>query len=178
MIIYMAFLMMLSFYIYFKSPNFKFYKNEQLSYSPEVCTITNYKFTFIYDTKEQRFKVHGVWPDGCKECESCSYPSCCNLENVMYTDPQDPNNFIGLNWFQTMTSDGCGVFENKVSLFEHEYYKHISCTTLKSTTEFLNLTQSLYMQYYDKYVIGFCKGYDEIWLSLDANFEYKGFECH
>lgn len=147
-------------------------------YSPTTCTITNYKFTFIYDKSEQRFKVHGVWPDGCEECPECSYPSCCNLQNVIYTDPYDPTNFIGTNWFQTQTSDGCGQFQNKVTLFEHEYYKHISCSDLKSTTDFLNLAESLYNKYYDKYVTCNCKGSDEIWLDLDNNFNYVDFECH
>lgn len=148
------------------------------TYSPTTCTITNYKFTFIYDTKENRPKVHGIWPDECKECPECSYPSCCNIESVVYTEPYDPTKFIETNWFQSTTSDGCNVYQNKVSLFEHEYYKHISCTNLKTTTDFLNLAIELYNKYYENYVINKCTGYNEIWLNLNADFEYIGTECH
>lgn len=163
-------LLIFSVYLFTYQPIYK--------YSPSTCTITNYKFTFIFDGSEQRFKVHGIWPDGCKECPECSYPSCCNLQNVVYTDPYDPTNFIGTNWFTTQTSDGCAISQNKVTLFEHEYYKHISCTNLKSTTDFLNLAITLYDKYYDKYVTSNCNGSDEIWLDLDNNFGYQGFECH
>jgi len=156
----------------------KHQSNHNSQYSPNICTITKYKFTFIYDQKEQRFKVHGIWPDECQECTSCSYPSCCNIENVIYTEPDDPTNFINTNWFQTETNNECEINENKVSLFQHEYYKHISCTNLKTTTNFKNLAETLYNKYYEKYVINNCKTYDQIWLNLDNNFNYIDYECH
>lgn len=155
-----------------------YYDDGTITYSPEICTITNYKFTFIYDQNETRFKVHGIWPDGCEECLNCAYPSCCNIQNIIYNDPYDPNNFINKNWFQTQTSDGCNVKQNKVSLFEHEYYKHISCTNIKTTTDFLNLAESLYEKYYETYVVGFCNKKNEIWINLDKNFDYVDYECH
>lgn len=147
------------------------------SYEPTVCTITDYKFTFIFDKPTDRFKIHGLWPNGCIECPDCSYPSCCNIDKINYTEPFDPLNFIEQNWYQSLTTNGCTESSEKVQLFEHEYYKHASCTNLTSSTEFLNLTIGLYDQYYMKYVVPNCLNSNEIWLDLDNNYEFVKFEC-
>jgi len=143
-----------------------------LNYSPPVCNITDYYFTFLYDT--DRFKVHGLWPEHCNECYECGYPTCC--KNITYTKPIDNSNFIFNNWYNATTMEECYLYKN-VSLFEHEYYKHISCTNIKTTTEFLQYIIKLFNKYYSYYVVGKCKGFDELWLSLDSNFNYKHTLC-
>jgi hypothetical protein len=148
------------------------HQNKNLTYSPSQCTVTNYYFTFLYDTNTNLFKVHGLWGEQCQECINCGYPSCCNIENINYVYPNDPTNFIEQNWFNTLTTEECTNKKN-VILFEHEYYKHISCTNLKTTDEFLKLIIYLYNNYYKELVYNNCFGYKELWLNLDSNFMYN-----
>ena len=149
---------------------------KNMKYSPDICTPIEYKFTFIFDKKENRFKCHGIWSDKCLECPTCSYPTCCNNNKLIYTDPYDPTNFIQRNWFNSTSHEDCSD-NRKVSLFEHEYFKHISCTNITNTTDFLNLAIYLYDLYYYEYVNDHCNGYNEIWLDLDENFNYVLTEC-
>ena len=143
-----------------------------LNYTPVTCNITDYYFTFLHDG--DRFKVHGLWPEHCNECYKCGYPSCC--KNITFTEPEDPSNFINNNWYNTTTLEEC-YLHKYVSLFEHEYYKHCSCMNINSTTEFLNLIIMLFKKYYSYNVFDKCKGFHELWLSLDSNFEYKVTIC-
>lgn len=145
-------------------------------YSPSECTVNNYDFTFLYDQNSDSFKVHGLWPEICAECIECGYPSCCNVESIEYVYPNDPTNFIADNWFDTTSTEEC-TQKRDVILFEHEYYKHISCTQLKTTDEFLKLIMYLYNNYYDKYVVNNCQGYQQLWLNLDENYNYNGTKC-
>ena len=94
-------------------------RDEIISYSPTECTITNYDFTFLYDKDSLTFKVHGLWPEMCEECEICGYPSCCNIDGVNYVYPNDPTNFIQNYWFDTTTTEEC-TRKKDVILFEHE----------------------------------------------------------
>jgi hypothetical protein len=146
------------------------------SYSPTSCTVTNYDFTFIYDKENEIYKIHGLWPEICAECPECNYPSCCNIENVVYEYPEDPTGFIDDNWYKTLSREECNNL-GEVILFEHEYYKHISCTNLKTTDEFLKLVIFLYNNYYDKYVANNCVGYNQLWLNLDENYNYNSTKC-
>lgn len=153
------------------------YLEPNVGYSPSVCTITNYKFTFLFDHKTNSFKVHGLWPDSCAECPSCSYPSCCNMDQIVYEEPDDPTNFIPTKWYNTTAHNDCGNGE-KVQLFEHEYIKHISCDSkIITTTDFLNKVIDLYDKYYYGYVNGKCKNYDQLWLSLDEDYIYVTTDC-
>lgn len=149
---------------------------EFLNYSPTTCTASNYKFTFIFDNFAKRFKVHGLWIDGCYECDSCGYPTCCNPDKIVYTEPNDPSNFIETNWYDSSSNEEC-ILHEKVSLFKHEYYKHISCSNITNTTDFLNVVIDLYDKYYDEYVLNKCNGSNELWLDLDENMEYVKTEC-
>lgn len=146
------------------------------TYSPTMCTPTDYKLTFIFDVHKNNYQVHGLWIDGCKECTTCGYPSCCNPEKILYEEPNDPNNFIKNYWFNTTSNEDC-VLHKKVSLFEHEYYKHNSCSNLTTTTEYLNLVEKLYYTYYDDFVFDKCNNSNELWLCLDENFNYLKTEC-
>lgn len=150
--------------------------NTLLNYSPDTCTITNYDFTFIYDQTAEVFKVHGLWPEACIECEPCGYPSCCNINSINYVYPNDPTNFISNNWFSSTGKEYC-LGKEDVILFEREYYKHISCTNLKTTDEFLELIIYLYNNYWEKYVENSCEGFDQLWINLDQNYNYNGTRC-
>lgn len=144
----------------------------KLNYNPNICTVTNYDFTFLFDKETQQFKIHGIWPEQCQECIDCGYPSCCNINNINYVYPNDTTNFIKNFWYNTTTVEECTGKKN-VILFEHEFYKHISCTNLKTTNEFLKLVISLYNTYYKQYVYNKCVGYNQLWLNLDSNFMYN-----
>lgn len=153
-----------------------FYHLVKATYSPNTCLITDYKFTFIYDKKDSRYKVHGLWPEHCEECLDCGYPSCCNVKNIYYVYPDDPYNFIGNNWYNSTSNEECSGIKN-VILFEHEYYKHISCTNITNTNDFLSLIIVLFNKYYYNLVNGKCNNSSQLYLSLDENYEYVDTSC-
>jgi len=151
-------------------------------YSPDSCNVTNYDFTFIYDVDEKVFKVHGLWPEQCSGCLTCGYPSCCATTNMSYVYPSDPREiaFLESRWFNATTREECfnkrsGDFKgDKVSLFEHEFFKHASCTPYRqSTSEFVEQVMRLYDEYYVTRVENQCTGYNQLWLNLDGNFVYN-----
>lgn len=148
-------------------------------YSPASCNVTNYDFTFIYDEGEKAFKVHGLWPEQCAECLTCGYPSCCAATNMSYVFPSDPEQvaFISTRWFNATTQEEClnvGNNGDLVPLFEHEYFKHASCTAFRqSTSDFVEQVMRLYDEYYAMRVENQCAGYKQLWLNLDGNFEYN-----
>lgn len=149
-------------------------------YSPVNCSVTNYDLTFIYDDGEMVFKVHGLWPEQCGECITCGYPSCCNTVNVSYVFPSDPQQVAFLNerWFNATTQEEClnnKRFRNDlVPLFEHEFFKHASCTPFRqSASEFVKQVMALYDAYYATHVENQCSGYKQLWLNLDGNFVYN-----
>lgn len=147
------------------------------TYSPDVCTAMSYKFTFIFDSRANQFKTHGVWISFCEEAPQEGWPSCCNLKNITYTEPDDPTNFIATKWYNTTAKEDC-TNNRKVSLFDHEFYKHASCSDdMRTTDSFLNKAIELYDKYYEKYVNGQCQGYDQIWLDLDGDYNYLNTTC-
>jgi len=150
------------------------------NYSPVNCNITNYDFTFIYEESEKSFKVHGLWPEQCAECLTCGYPSCCLAGNMSYVYPSDPDliSFLNTRWFNATTKEEClnvgNGNDNMVSLFEHEFFKHASCTSLRqSASEFVEQVMRLYDEYYVTHVENQCVGYNQLWLNLNGNFEYN-----
>lgn len=145
-------------------------------YSPPKCTPINYDFTFLYDHSSGVFKVHGCWPEICKECTKCGYPQCCNGNKSTYTPPYDPNNWIEQYWYNSTTKNDC-TGEHNISLFHHEYDKHISCSEIGNTTSFLNLIMQLYDKYYDNYVKDKCNSSEQLWINMDANFNYIKTTC-
>lgn len=155
--------------------SFGMYINK-LKYSPTICTPTNYDLTFLYDNNSSSWKIHGLWPEICAECATCGYPYCCNIDNVTYEYPNDPTNFISQFWYNTTTKEEC-TGSRDVILFEHEYYKHISCTNIGSTTDYLNLMIQLYKRYYSDYVEKKCNGFDQLWINLDQNLNYIRTNC-
>ena len=156
------------------------------SYSPASCNVTNYDLTFIYDDDEKAFKVHGLWPEQCGECLTCGYPSCCDTKNMSYVFPSDAKQitFLNARWFNGTTQEECfnksnksnksNEGDDKVSLFEHEFFKHASCTALRqSASEFVGQVMRLYDAYYATHVENRCAGYKQLWLNLDGNFAYN-----
>ena len=154
------------------------------SYSPASCNVTNYDFTFIYDENEKAFKVHGLWPEQCGECLACGYPSCCDASNMSYVFPRDPGQiaFLNARWFNATTQAECfnkSVYHKRIKgdlvpLFEHEFFKHASCTPFRqNTSRFVEQVMRLYDEYYATHVENRCAGYNQLWLNLDGNFSYN-----
>ena len=148
------------------------------NYSPTTCNVTNYDFTFIYDNYDKVFKVHGLWAEQCEECLECGYPYCCNTSNMSYVHPNEPNQiaFLNTRWFNATTSQECSTLLNngeEVTLFQHEFFKHASCTQMRTTSAFLDLVMRLYDAYYELYVVNKCSGYNQLWLNIDGNFSYN-----
>lgn len=146
------------------------------SYSPPSCSVTNYDFTFIYDDAERGFKVHGLWPEQCGECLTCGYPSCCDTSKMSYVYPSDPDQITFLNerWFDGTTQEECAESGEIVPLFEHEFFKHASCTPFRqSASDFVQQVMQLYDEYYATHVDNQCAGYKQLWLNLDGNFAYN-----
>ena len=148
-------------------------------YSPASCNATNYDFTFIYDEGEKVFKVHGLWPEQCAECLTCGYPSCCDTKDVSYVFPSDPEQvaFLNARWFNATTQEEClnkRIRGDLVPLFEHEFFKHASCTAFRqSASDFVEQVMRLYDKYYAMRVENQCVGYKQLWLNLDGNFAYN-----
>jgi hypothetical protein len=167
-------------------------------YNPSSCSVTNYDFTFIYDDADKVFKVHGLWAEQCAECLTCGYPSCCNTANMSYVHPSDPKQvaFLNARWFNATTREECfnkrignkrignkrignkrikhEDNEDEVSLFEHEFFKHASCTAWRqSASEFVEQVMRLYDTYYATHVANQCNGYSQLWLNLDDKFAYN-----
>jgi len=148
-------------------------------YSPASCNATNYDFTFIYDEGEKAFKVHGLWPEQCVECLTCGYPSCCDTKDVSYVFPSDPEQvaFLNARWFNATTQEEClnkRIRGDLVPLFEHEFFKHASCTAFRqSASDFVEQVMRLYDEYYTMRVENRCAGYKQLWLNLDGNFAYN-----
>jgi ribonuclease I len=155
------------------------------SYSPAGCNVTNYDLTFIYDDGEKAFKVHGLWPEQCAECLTCGYPSCCATKDMSYVFPSDPVQiaFLNARWFNATTQEECVNVGNDgelvplvplVPLFEHEFFKHASCTPFRrGASQFVEQVMRLYDEYYATHVENRCAGYNQLWLNLDGNFAYN-----
>jgi hypothetical protein len=61
-----------------------------------------------------------------------------------------------------------------VPLFEHEFFKHASCTPFRqSASQFVQQVMRLYDAYYATHVENRCAGYKQLWLNLDCNFAYN-----
>lgn len=169
---------------YFLVPPLKKTPINSSQYSPASCNVTNYDFTFIYDDGEKAFKVHGLWPEECAECLTCGYPSCCDASNMSYVFPSDPGQiaFLEARWFNATTQEECfnksvdhkRIKGDSVSLFEHEFFKHASCTPFRqSASQFVEQVMRLYDEYYATHVENRCAGYNQLWLNLDGNFAYN-----
>ena len=64
--------------------------------------------------------------------------------------------------------------DDEVSLFEHEFFKHASCTPFRqNTSRFVEQVMRLYDEYYATHVENRCAGYNQLWLNLDGNFAYN-----
>lgn len=188
-VLFLTFLFASKYFLVFPLPSSQLPERAQRSqtYSPGRCNVTNYDFTFIYDDDEDAFKVHGLWPEQCGECLACGYPSCCDTGNMSYVYPRDPDQiaFLETRWFNGTTQEEClnkstkknsivGIKNDLVPLFEHEFFKHASCTAFRqSASDFVDQVMRLYDEYYAAHVENRCAGYKQLWLNLDGNFAYN-----
>lgn len=151
--------------------------NNDHNYCPTSCNVTNYDFTFIYDELDQEFKVHGLWAEQCEECLTCGYPSCCDTGNMSYANPTDPGQiqFLNTRWYNATTREECGNNNGteEVSLFEHEFYKHASCSKFRNASDFLGQVVLLYDAHYETRIKNQCTGFSQLWLNLDTSFAYN-----
>jgi hypothetical protein len=145
-------------------------------YSPSTCTVLNYYFTFLYDTDVSRYKIHGLWANECDECQSCGYPTCCSYQRLTYEYPNEFDDFIKTCWFNS-TADGTCITNEKVILFEHEFFKHGSCLQINTTLDYVQLVETLYSSFYQQYVYNQCNNSEQLWLGLDKNMSYVQTKC-
>jgi hypothetical protein len=117
---------------------------------------------------------------------------------MSYVHPSDPKQvaFLNARWFNATTREECfnkrignkrignkrignkrikhEDNEDEVSLFEHEFFKHASCTAWRqSASEFVEQVMRLYDTYYATHVANQCNGYSQLWLNLDDKFAYN-----
>jgi hypothetical protein len=99
---------------------------------------------------------------------------------MSYVYPSDPEqiSFLHERWFNATTKEECLNERiesgDVVPLFEHEYFKHASCTPFRqSASEFVQQVMRLYDAYYRTRVENQCAGYKQLWLNLDGNFAYN-----
>jgi hypothetical protein len=96
---------------------------------------------------------------------------------MSYVYPSDPGQvaFLEARWFNATTQELClNVRNNEVPLFEHEFFKHASCTAFRqSASEFVEQVMQLYETHYKTRVENQCAGYKQLWLNLDGNFAYN-----
>lgn len=139
------------------------------NYHPSHCDVQKYKFAFL--KHENKYMVHGLWPDMCSECKECGYPTCCDISKILpFTMPTNTT-FIDTYWYggrHPQKIETCG--EVASTLFEHEIIKHSSCMGLHST-EYMKLVEKLYIANKEQ-VNEYCtrKGVTDCELDLDKEF--------
>jgi hypothetical protein len=97
---------------------------------------------------------------------------------MRYVFPSDPKQvaFINTRWFNATTQEECAATDSGelVPLFEHEFFKHASCTPFRqNASRFVEQVMGLYDAYYATHVDNQCVGYKQLWLNLDGNFGYN-----
>ena len=132
------------------------------NFHPKYCTVTKYVFAFVREGED--VKVHGLWPDVCKQCSTCGYPTCCNIEEFMnFTMPENVD-FLDEHWLNARLPhkiQTCGV--TATTLIEHEVLKHASCMNMRSD-EYVALVEKLFYQNF-KYIDRNCDHECEIYLA-------------
>ena len=121
-------------------------------YHPAVCDPTSFIFALLWFSPESTWKIHGLWPETCKECENCGYPSYCRLTTTHFNEStiKKLRNKLDALWYP-----GNG-------LIEHEWMKHGSCDGNVTEFVYFNTTLALWN----------CVNYSEIC----SNYIQKG-EC-
>ena len=157
-------------------PTYAYYNYVQFQYSPTTCTILNSDLTFLFDYNQNTFLIHGWWPNLCAECISCGYPQCCNTDTSIYVQPNYTNlQWINQYWYNTFTTDECTGMSN-VTLFQHEWQKHITCSSIGNSDNYVTFMQQLYHKFNNN-LLNNCLGYDQLWLHLDNNLNYLNLTC-
>jgi ribonuclease I len=135
------------------------------NYHPNFCNVNKYIFAFVKIGNE--YKIHGLWPDECKECETCGYPTCCNMKKFGNTTQPKDKKFLEEHWLETKIHHKIQTCGKEVDeLIEHEIIKHASCMNMH-VDEYIMKVKELFYKYHD-YVVNNCNRICS--LVLDENF--------
>lgn len=133
-------------------------------YSPKICSVTSFLLSLVYNTTD--YQIHGLWPEVCKECKTCGYPSCCQIyPNSSFQQTQ----FIKDYWLDglnptKLTECNTTTFR----LYEHEAIKHGSCMGL-NTNDYVLETSKVFYRYQNSLQL-YCQNKTNCDLYLDANY--------
>lgn len=118
------------------------------NYHPLLCDIQQYVFAFLWNGSD--YQIHGLWPDQCKECMTCGYPTCCNSSKFAssYQEPSDIS-FVKEYWYgglqkKSSPIETCGI--KAFTLLEHEVVKHGSCMNY-FTDEYVAKVKEVYFEH-------------------------------
>jgi len=117
------------------------------NYHPDSCSVEKYVFSFVKIGNE--YKVHGLWPDECRQCETCGYPTCCNMKRFQNTTFPKDKQFLDEHWLSASVPHPihtCGTTAS--TLIEHEVIKHASCMNLH-VDEYIEIVKKLFYKYHD-----------------------------
>ncbi len=103
-------------------------------YHPPFCEPTSFIFALLWFAPQQEWKIHGLWPETCKECENCGYPSYCRKNSIYFnvTDIKKLEHEIQTLWYPLQ------------GLVEHEWIKHGGCDGNVTEYEYFNTTLALW----------------------------------
>lgn len=136
-------------------------------YCPKICNITSYIFAFVL--YQQEYKIHGLWPNSCAECNSCGYPTCCiGLKSEYFNQSK----FVHQYWLNGL-DESINFVCNQTThyLYEHEAYKHGSCMNL-SVNDYVLKTKSVFEKFHDQ-LKDLCAGKSNCNLYLDGSYNLQ-----
>ena len=135
-------------------------------YHPDYCNVTSYKFAFLHGL------VHGLWPEVCSQCTTCSYPTCCHMDKFgKFVMPKDTS-FIDKYWFNGEShhpGQVCGIVIE--TLFEHEVLKHASCMGLFAD-DYVKIVSKVFNTYHSD-LDKLCHSKSECELDLNWDFSLR-----
>jgi len=138
-------------------------------YSPKICTVTTYIFAFVWN--QQEYKIHGLWPNSCAQCNSCGYPSCCIAPKSSIFNQSE---FVDKYWLNGLDESKDSVCNQTTHyLYEHEAFKHGSCMNL-SVNDYVLKTKAIFEKYQDQ-LPSLCNGQAECNLNLDDDLNLQIF---
>lgn len=102
-------------------------------YHPEFCEPTAFIFALLWLSPESTWKIHGLWPQTCKQCENCGYPSYCRSNVVHFNESA----------IKTLHDRMYKLWYPDKGLIQHEWLKHGSCDGNITEFAYFNTTLSL-----------------------------------
>lgn len=103
------------------------------NYHPNFCHPTSFIFALLWFNPDNQWKIHGLWPETCEECQNCGYPSYCRPKTTHFNETvlNSLGSLIRKLWYPGKT------------LIEHEWMKHGSCDGDINEFDYFNTTLSL-----------------------------------